>query len=89
MSKFAVGEVCESLSMVGRYKGWREVTITEIYNPKRMSRHGNLCDYELDNEYIVQETYLRKKHPPEDKSEYSFDELIDHLNTAQFGKIPI
>ena len=78
--KFSIGEVCESLSQVGRYEGWREATITKIYNPKIISQAGYLCDYELDNEYVVQEKYLRKKRPSEDKSEYSFDELIDHLN---------
>ena len=84
MSKYSIGEVCESRSQVGRYEGWRETTITKIYNPKIISEAGYLCDYELDNEYAVQEKYLRKKRPPQDMSKFTFDELINDLN-----KVPV
>ena len=81
--KFSIGEVCDVKSAGGYFLGWQECTITavypgkdepyDIYIPTFLSKH-------ITKEWEVKECDLRKKRPPQDKSKFTFDELINDLN---------
>jgi len=80
--KFSVGEICEAKSTVGRYEGWREAEITKVGDVLGVDIYGNIhsYDYQLDNEYVSMEPYLRKKPPEQKDNKIADDDWIEDFN---------
>ena len=81
--KFSIGEVCDVRSTIGYFLGWREGTITAVPLGKDES-YGiyipTFLSERITKDWKVKEFDLRKKRPPQDMSEFTFDELINDLN---------
>ena len=79
--KFSIGEVCEAMSGAGHWPGWAEC---EIKGPLVEGYYDTYISCapspHITKQWRTPEYRLRKKRPPQDMSEFTFDELINDLN---------
>ena len=83
----SAGECCETISIAGFWDGWAECEILPEAEWLLVNVPG---DYPVhipgvpspggSKNWAVRKQDLRKRRPPQDKSEFTFDELINDLN---------
>jgi len=82
--KYQVGEIVEVRSMIGRYTGWRENIIVNVYPEGRFSKiYGIRWNYRLDSGRGTAESHMRRKSDDNNASDDSFEEMLTKLKTRE------